>query len=57
MATHGVDDALGYGCVDKAAFRIKTRLGFGRFEGGREAAGIILEACLEDKVAASRRLA
>lgn len=32
------------------AFRIKTRLGFGRFEGGREAAGIILEACLEDKV-------
>lgn len=25
-------------------------MGFGRFEGGREAAGIILEACLEDKV-------
>ena len=50
LATHGIDDALGYGCVDKAAFRIKTRLGFGRFEGGREAAGIILEACLEEKV-------
>ena len=50
MTTHGIDDALGYGCVDKATFRIKTRLGFGRFEGGREAAGIILEACLEDKV-------
>ena len=50
LTTHGIDDALGYGCVDKAAFRIKTRLGFGRFEGGREAAGIILEACLEDKV-------
>ena len=25
-------------------------MGFGRFEGGREAAGIVLEACLEDKV-------
>lgn len=50
LAAHGIDDVLGYGCVDKAAFRIKARLGFGRFEGGREAADIILEACLEDKV-------
>ena len=50
MTTHGIDDALGYGCVDKAAFRIKAGLRIRGFEGGREAAGIVLEACLEDKV-------
>ena len=50
LTTHGIDDALGYGCVDKAAFRIKAGLRIRGFEGGREAAGIVLEACLEDKV-------
>lgn len=50
LATHGIDDVLGYGLVDKAAFRIKARLRIRGPEGGREAAGIVLEACLEDKV-------